>query len=494
MNTVKRLAKNTGAVLLAQVAEPACSFILVLFIARYLGASGLGKFSIALSLFFIFETISSLGFTHLVTREVARDKSKAPKYLINASLIGLFASTLMAGAMSLTGYLLNYSADTALAIYIFSFALIPATLALICQSICSAFERLEFVSLPVIIGSSFKVLLGLYILFKGLGLVQLMFVILGSHLLILFLSLYFVFRCIGKPFDRLDLGFCKWIIRATPVFALILICSTVRWNIDVLMLSKVKGAVEVGFYSAAHKLMKIGRMLIMGYAMALQPVIFRLFKTSSEKFIMACMKSIRYLFIMILPIAAGTTLLSNRVILFFYKSEFLASANVLRVLIWILILSAGNIVLAYALIASNNQRINLHGNLIDLTFNVALNLLLIPKFGFLGAAMACFASSCIFFIFQYTFVSKNLFKLDFVEIAAKPVISAVLMAIIILLFRRLNLFILVFVSAVAYVLFILALKTFSESDVRLLRRLWEKERGLAVLQSQSSGGYDPSEQ
>ncbi|MCJ7645959.1 oligosaccharide flippase family protein, partial [bacterium] len=85
MNTVKKLAKNAGVLLLAHVVEPACSFILVLFIARSLGVSGLGKFSIALSLFFIFQTISSLGFTHLITREVARDRSNAGKYLINGS-------------------------------------------------------------------------------------------------------------------------------------------------------------------------------------------------------------------------------------------------------------------------------------------------------------------------------------------------------------------------------------------------------------------------
>ncbi len=144
MNTVKRLAKNTGAMLLAQVAEPACSFILVLFIARSLGVSSLGKFSIALSLFFIFQTISSLGFTHLITREVARDRSKAGKYLINASFIGFFFSILTAGAMCLTGYLLNYSADTALAIYILSLALIPVVFSLVCHSICRAFEKPKY--------------------------------------------------------------------------------------------------------------------------------------------------------------------------------------------------------------------------------------------------------------------------------------------------------------------------------------------------------------
>ncbi|MFB0526286.1 MAG: flippase [bacterium] len=494
MNTVKRLAKNTGAVLLAHVVEPACSFILVLFVARSLGVSGLGKFSIALSLFFIFQTISSLGFTHLITREVAQDRSKAGKYLINGSFVGFFFSVLMAGTMCLTGYLLDYSPDTALAIRILSLALIPATLALVCQSICSAFEKLEFVSLPMIIGGLFKVLLGLYILFKGYGLTGLITVILGSHFFIFFMTLYFVLQCIRRPLYKVDLSFCKWIIGSTPIFALIFVFNTIRWNTDILMLSKLRGPMDVGFYSAAHKLMKVGRMLIMAYAGALQPVIFRLFKASSEKFSMACRKSIKYLFIAILPIAVGTTLLSDRFILLLYKNEFLASANVLRILIWILVLSIVNIVLAYALIASNNQKINLHGNIINLACNVGLNILLIPKFGFLGAGIASFTSSFVFLTFQYSFVSKNLFKVNFGEIAAKPIICAALMAIIILLCREFNLFLLISVSAVAYVLFLLALRTFSQSEIQLLRRVWEKEKGVAVVQSPASSGPDPLDQ
>jgi len=494
MNTFKRLAKNTGVEFLAQVAAPACSFVLILFVARVLRVSGLGKFSIALSLFFIFYTISSLGFTHLITREVARDRSKAGNYLINASFIGFFFSALMAGAMCLTAYLLNYSADTVLAIYILSVSLMPATLALICQSICRAFERLEFVSIPLIIGSLFKVLLGLLILSKGYGLVELMAVILGSHLLILSMSLYFVLRCIGKPLFRIDFSFCKWIVKTTPTFALIFIFATIYWNVDVLMLSKIKGPMEVGFYSAAYKLMKVCKIIPMAYLVAFQPVIFRLFKSSSEKFKMACTKSIKFLFFTTLPIAVGTTILADKFIQLFFRNAFLASANALRILIWTLVPFSIVLVFAYALIASNNQKIDLRVNIIGMGCNVGLNLLLIPKLGFLGASIATFASICIFLALQYVFISKKLFKVNFIEATGKPLISGALMGIFILLFKQVNLLLLIFLSASVYVFLLFALRAFSESDIRLLRRLWEKEGGLVLSQGQSSSGYNSSNQ
>ena len=493
MNTVKRLVKNTGAVLLAEVAAPASSLILVLFVARSLGASGLGQFSIAISLFFIFQTISSLGFSHLITREVARDRSKAGKYLINASFIGFFFSALMAGAMSLAGYLLDYPADIVLAIIILSFSLIPAALSLVCQSICRAFEKLEYVSIPAITGDLFKVFLGLVVLFKGYGLVELMVVILGSHLLILFISLYLVLRCIGKQPVSIDFGFCKWIVTTTPTFAFIFVFATIYWNVDILMLSKLKGPTEVGFYSAGYKLMNVWKIIPLGYLMALQPLISRFFESSLEKFKIACTKSIQYLFIVMLPIAVGSTLLSDDLILLFFGQSFLASANVLSILIWTLVPYSINITIAHALIASNNQKVNLRSLLISMICNITLNLLLIPRLSFLGAAIATLISICIFLSLQYTFVSRSLFSLNFLQIVVKPVISAALMGAIILSFRQINLFLLIFVSASAYVLFLFSLKTFSQTDVQLFRKVWEKEGGLAILQSQGSSGHNPSE-
>jgi len=477
MNTVRRIVKNTGAILLSGVVGPVCSFVLVLYVGRLLGVSGLGKFSVALSLFFIFQTISSLGFEHLITREVAKDRTKAGKYLINASFIGFFFSILMAGAMCLTGYLLDYPHDMAMAVYILSFSLIPATLAIVCQSICRAYERLEFVSLPIVAGDLFKVLLGLYILFKGYGLVKLIIVVLGGHILAFFMSLYFVLGCIEKPLFKVDFRFCEWIIKAAPTFTLIFIFSTIYWNVDVLMLSKLKGASSVGFYSAAYKLMTACRIVPMGYVAAVQPVIFRLFRFSRERFEMVCKKSIKYILIANLPIAIGITILANKFVALFFKSEFLPSADALRILIWTLVPFSTVLVFAYALIASNNQRIDLRVNIIGLICNVSLNLLLIPKLDFLGAAIATFVSICLFLGLQYSFISKNLFRVNFIQIVGKPIISGVMMGMIILLFRQVNLLMLVFISALVYLFFLLVLRTFSQTDIQLFRRLWERERG-----------------
>jgi len=238
----------------------------------------------------------------------------------------------------------------------------------------------------------------------------------------------------------------------------------------------------------------VWKIIPLGYLMALQPLISRLFQSSLEKFKIACAKSIKYLFIVMLPIAVGTTLLSDHFIVLFFKDSFLASANVLSILIWTLVPYTINITLAHTLIASNNQNINLRSLIISMMCNVTLNLLLIPRFSFLGAAMTTLISICIFLSLQYGFISKNLFRLDFFQIAGKPVISAALMGITVLLLRQLSLFLIVPIAALAYVLFLLTLRPFSPTDIQLFRRFWEREKGLVILQSQRAGEHNPAKE
>ena len=487
MNTVRRIAKNSGASFLTQISTPASSFILVYFIARFLGVSGLGRYTSALSVLFIFQAVASLGFQHLITREVAQDRSKANKFLVNASLLGCIFSIPVSGFMCLAVHFITDDSDVIQAVYVLSISLIPYTLGVVCQSISRGYEKLEHITIAIVTGNVFKLLLGIMVLFKNYGLTYLMFVILGSHLLIFIISLFLTLNCISndrQKFSAIDIVFCRWILRTTPVFALIFIVAAVRMYINIVILTSMMGAREVGFFSAADRLVNLFGLGISFYIMAIQPLIFRLFKSSFEKFELVCTESIRYFFIMMLPIIAGMTILGDRFILMIFKSEFLPSTAILNILIWVLILKGFNQIFANALIASNYQKINLKANIIGMLSSICLSLLLIPKFSFIGAAIANVASALITFIYQKYFVSKLLIKIDIIPLAQKPFLATVLTAMIIFLLKDINLFVLIVVSAIAYLIGLWALKSFSAKDMDLLRKLWSGSEELSVSKNQ----------
>ena len=83
MNTVQRIAKNTGILLASQITSRLLAFFYNIYTARYLGAEGFGTLSFALAFTGVFGIFSNLGLNTLAVREVARDRSFAGKYLGN---------------------------------------------------------------------------------------------------------------------------------------------------------------------------------------------------------------------------------------------------------------------------------------------------------------------------------------------------------------------------------------------------------------------------
>ena len=71
MNTIQRIAKNTGVLLVSRIASYTIGFFFIMYTARYLGAAGFGILSFALAFTGIFGVFSDLGLRQLTERDVA---------------------------------------------------------------------------------------------------------------------------------------------------------------------------------------------------------------------------------------------------------------------------------------------------------------------------------------------------------------------------------------------------------------------------------------
>jgi O-antigen/teichoic acid export membrane protein len=97
MNTVQRIAKNTGVLLISQIASYILGFFFIIQTLRKFDQNALQqsfekslikmRCSFALAFTGIFGVFADLGLRQLTVREVARDKSLAGKYLLVQSNI-----------------------------------------------------------------------------------------------------------------------------------------------------------------------------------------------------------------------------------------------------------------------------------------------------------------------------------------------------------------------------------------------------------------------
>lgn len=483
MNTVIRLLKNTIYLSITNFVRPFISIILIIYISRTLGTMGLGEYTAIITFTFFFEIIANLGLNHLIVRDIAVDNSNRGTYFTASLFIGCCSSFITFLILYIVLKEMGYPTNINLGIKILSFSIIFIVLTEYWQAIFEGLQRMELKSLIAIIDVILRVSLGVLIIRLGFGILALIWTMVITRVVVCLLCLFILLKLGIKPKFKLNVPVSLNILKQTATFLLISIVTTAYWKIDVIMLSKMKGAVDLGFYSAAYRFMEILKGLSYSYIASLFPLISLSFSGSTDSFKRKCVLSIKYLFILSFPISIGTTILARNILLLAYGKEFVNSTGALQILIWTIFFFPIALVFARALVASRNQRYDLICNALALFFNISLNLLLIPRFSFLGASVATLLSICFFMLIQYVFVSKILFRIELLKILVRPFLAACGMGILTFLLRNTNLFFVIPLSMLFYSFILFKIKTFSIEEIAMFKELWRNKALVLSIRS-----------
>jgi O-antigen/teichoic acid export membrane protein len=79
VRTVRKIAKNTGVIIAGNVAFRLVSLFVIIYLARYLGTGGFGKYSFVFAYLAFFNIITDLGLQQILVREMAREPSNYSK-------------------------------------------------------------------------------------------------------------------------------------------------------------------------------------------------------------------------------------------------------------------------------------------------------------------------------------------------------------------------------------------------------------------------------
>ena len=252
--------------------------------------------------------------------------------------------------------------------------------------------------------------------------------------------------------------------------------ATIFFRIDALLmvplLGGAKGDAALGYYSTAYKFID-GLNIIPSYlTMAIFPLMSRYAKETGDAMRRSYILTLRLLILIAVPLSMGAILLADRIILLFFGPKMMpGSAQALAILIWFLPFSFINSVTQYALIAVNQQRFLTKAFVIGVTFNITANLVLIPRYGFLGAAITTVLSEFVLFIPFYYCVRQNITKLSFVDLFWRPIIAAVAMGAFILLLGDASLLLIVPAAMVVYAVALTALGGVTREDWAMVKRV-----------------------
>lgn len=471
MDTLQTIAKNTGALAIGQAITMVLGLIFAISIARSIGDVEFGKLGFAQSFTGILVIFADMGLSTVTIREIARQKELISKYLSNIFLIKLILSIVTFALIALIINLMHYPADTTTVVYLIGISSILSTLSALSRSIFRAFEKMEFEAFFNIGKSIVTTGIGIVVLFLGYGLIAIAFVYLLAGIIDLIATTIVVIKKFANLKLEVDFIFWKKITYLALPFSLTAFIGLIYTQIDIVMLSAMVGDAPVGWYKAAvliiFSLLAITDIL----GNAVFPVMSRFYISSRDALKIILEKLAKYLFIIGMPIAVGTFLLADRIILYFYGEGFSHSIIALQILSLYLPLRCIDTATGYLLSSINKEPLHAFSILIAAVTNIVLNLFLIPKFNFIGAAIATVLTEVVLFALYYGFVAKHFYRLELCPILIKPCFASLAMGIFVFYLKSTNIALLVASAAIIYISILYIVKGFDTEDKAIFKYL-----------------------
>jgi O-antigen/teichoic acid export membrane protein len=458
--------RNSVLVVGARAVAKLAVFVVVVLIWRHLGADQYGRFATMIVYVTLVGVVADLGLQTVFIRDASRDRTVLPRYLAN-----LLSARLLLSIVALV--------ILAVALRALSPSLFPYTLA--------AFTLLLTTSYSSLLRAVFYIRgrLGyeaIAIVGEALLLLALTIVAVDRHAswdaFLWVYAITYLFTCLfafgvirWRWHERVTIGlepaFVRRLLAAGLPLALAFTITTIYAQLDVVLLQLFKNFQVVGWYSAANKYIDAVAWLPQSAMGAVFPALSLLSAGDRRRLAFAYEKSYKMLAILGLPLAIGIGVTADSIV--HITGGFEQSIPALRILAPSVALLFVNNAFIYTLTAINRQLDFTRLALATLAVNVVLNLLLIPPYGYLGAAAASTITEAALFAGGWWLLRRNRVSLSIVGSIARVLASAGAMGIVVYLIRSWPLPIVIILGAAVYLAALLLTRALNPEEWSIVR-------------------------
>lgn len=172
---------------------------------------------------------------------------------------------------------------------------------------------------------------------------------------------------------------------------------------DTILLGLFTDPISVSYYSIPLKLVKIIWVVVGGFSVVLIP---RVSKYYSDGNILEASdllkKSLSLVFLLTIPFAFLCLFYTREILFIVFGTEYLNAAMSLRILSVVpLIIGICNVFGTQFLLPIGHEKKILHATIFGLITSLLLNLLLIPRFKYVGSSIACISAEAVVCIYVY---------------------------------------------------------------------------------------------
>lgn len=395
VNLSQKVAVNTFLLVASRLVVAASGLAGVAVTSRYLAPADFGQLTVAIVFVSIFGLFTDAGLYTITSREIAKRPAEQDQLLNNAFTMGLLLSVgavIVAFTVMVTVYGGADSHLIRLGVGILAVQMLASPAGGTTAAYLGAHQRVAPFALggviaSVIFVSSLLVAVDLDLGFAGLA---------GCFALSGVINLVFPFAVVREVRPRLAYDRVAWreMLRWGLPQAGVLILAVLYFRVDTFLLSFLASDAEVGRYGVAYRVLEVLIVFPTYFMATLFPEIARQ-APHSARLNELVQGAFSTLVLVAVPLVVVFAVFSGQVVAVAAGPRYSDAAPVLAVLVVAVAILFVNTVYFHSLVALNQQRRLFMMLLAVLAFNVLLNLVLIPRLGAMGAAIALVASEAV---------------------------------------------------------------------------------------------------
>ncbi|TXR53348.1 flippase [Reinekea thalattae] len=415
--TASAYINNTIWLLLEKLVRLFVAFIAEVIVARYLGVFDYGLWSYVMAINFALLALCTLGLDGILVREFVKQPSLTDKLLGSAFISRLIVSAIVMLILLLS--MVFFQKDMLmLMIVIMSFSLLFHCFSVIDQLFQSRVQS-KFVVFSSIISVSLGACLKLFLVFISAPVFcfALAYV---SEIFILSLGYLYFNRRFGMPINNWSFStpIAKSLLRDSWPLILSGVAISINMRVDQFMLKGFLGLEAVGMYASAVRILDLAVMLPHLISRSIFPYFVKLKEVDENTFYRRMSIAYKVFAVAMGSFAIILYFLAEYIVDLFYGAQYIDSVNVLRVGCIAIFLSSFAALNSVYLRVMNEQHKIMNRQWVNVILNLFLNVVLINRYGFLGAmystVISLFISTIVYDLFDSDLKVMNRVKFKIV--------------------------------------------------------------------------------
>ncbi len=486
--------KRIGAVGVAQTFQSMKGLILLPVFTKILGSSDYGVWSLILTTIAVMQPFILLGLPDAVLRFLSPlSKEKIVQGVITVALTVLLMGSIISIIFFLSSDILaNTIFKEPRAVSIIRLAvpyIILDSVNMIILGSFRVFGMIKKYSAVIIMKTCIEIALIVFFTFSGYGLYGVLFSVIINESITLLLMLFFIFSYAG--ITRPDFSLLKpYLVFGLPLIPITLARFVIDSS-DRYVIGFYLGAEKVGIYSAAYGIGVIPLVLSTYLVYVLGPTVYNLYDNGLiEKTKMYLSYSWKYLLMLSIPSAFGLSILSRPLLLTMTTTNFVSDGIYIIPLVVLCIVFWGmEQLFGVSLLIFKRRKIFVIAFICGAVTNFVLNILLVPRYGIIAAAVTTLvAYILITIIIGYT--SRQYFKFNLnMLFIIKSIFASIIMSFLIWVINPLTIegiIVSVIIGIFAYFCILILIKGFHKGEIKTifeiigLRELYEKMTLISV--------------